>query len=308
MPEIAVKPLADSLDFGYGKISSAAVTLEARSALKKTITSDPNILVPVEAGDDGCGDGREVVTVFSKDTHYNRSLNRSKVFGGGATMAAAITIGTGKGGDRALNTIFSDSIAELSQAGVDFGAHTDEGRNAEKCGCGAIDCAPDALTAALIYENPIRAVIAGLDGVNDSEINAVFVNYRDYVPAFLTRQENFDSARVMDEIITSESKVVKQLGGAHHESGIVLNEVRGYTVNQGLVREATGNQAQTFAVDIWRLQDIAAKLSGGDKKLGQQALLSELVYTLAIAAVLTKGDLPVYKIEQAEVGSTDIRT
>ena len=45
---------------------------------------------------------------------------------------------------------------------MDFGAHTDENAKGENCGCGAIDRAPEAVLAALKYEEPIRGVIEAL--------------------------------------------------------------------------------------------------------------------------------------------------
>jgi hypothetical protein len=50
------------------------------------------------------------------------------------------------------------------------------------------------------------------------------------------------------------------------------------------------------------LQEIAERLTGDNERLRQQALLSELVYTLAIAAVLTKGNLPI------DIIQADLRT
>jgi len=46
----------------------------------------------------------------------------------------------------------------------------------------------------------------------------------------------------------------------------------------------------------WRLEDIALSLSSRDKRQRSQAFLSELIYSLSIAGVLTKGDLPVYMV------------
>lgn len=311
MPQIEVTQIAPGLAFGFGEISKEKISHDDLALVEDTILQNPDILIAVDTDDygnqlddDGCGDGREVKTVFTRDEQFNKSLNRSKVFGGGATMATAIMIGTGNAGEAPLNDVFSASMAKLRQSDVNFGAHTDETANDEKCGCGAIDRAPDALAAALRYERPIRGVIEMLDGVDTTELDTVYDNYREYVPLQLLKSKEYDSAQVMDEIVSKETKVVKQLGGQHLESGIVLNEVEGFTVNQKLVRDVTGSRAQTFAVDVWRLQEIAEKVTSGDPKLSQQAMLSELIYTLAIAAVLTQGDLPVYKIEKAETQST----
>ena len=97
---------------------------------------------------------------------------------------------------------------------------------------------------------------------------------------------------MVGEIIDS-GKIVKELTGKHLEMYIVLNDVEGYTVNQELVREVSGDQVQVFAVDVWRLKELAAELYEQPEEQAL-ALKSMLVYTLAVAATLTKGDLPVY--------------
>ncbi|HEX7633372.1 MAG TPA: hypothetical protein VF401_03530 [Candidatus Saccharimonadales bacterium] len=245
--------------------------------------------------DDGCGDGRGVLTVFSLDKTFKRSLNRRKVFGGAATMSMAILVGTGKSHNKPLDTVYGAAISEMDEADLNFGAHTDEHAAGESCGCGAIDRAPEAWMAAIKYENPIRQVITDL-GVDTTEMDTVYGNIRTYVREDIPRETDYSGRKVMDKIV-QEAKVVKQLGGVHRERRIVLNQVPGFTVNQELIRDKTDERAQIFAVDTWRLQEIADRLAGEDTQLAQQALLSELIYTLAIAAVLTKGDLPVDMIQ-----------
>lgn len=94
-------------------------------------------------------------------------------------------------------------------------------------------------------------------------------------------------------------KVVKQLEGGHKEWFVVLNTAKGFTVNQEAVRAVTGGEVQVFGVDVWRMQDLAERLYPDNPSAQRQAFLSELVYTLAVSATLTKGDLPVYLIEAA---------
>ena len=82
---------------------------------------------------------------------------------------------------------------------------------------------------------------------------------------------------------------------------IIINKVRGKTVNQGIIREISDGVAQVFAVDEWRLRDLSTKLYRTPAEQ-QKAYLSMLVYTLATAATLTKGDLPVFVVsKQAEL-------
>ncbi len=132
----------------------------------------------------------------------------------------------------------------------------------------------------------------------DSEgLDEVFAEYRHYVGDNLPRQSKYSGNKVMEAIIGA-GKVVKRLGGNHRERRVVLNQVKGYTVNQRLIRMVTGSKAQVFGVDAWRLEEISTKMFPDDTVLQHKALLSELVYTLAVSAVLTRGDLPVDMIQE----------
>lgn len=296
-PAFTVTRIIKGFEFGHGQISGLASNNEVLELVDWTIHNQPELLVPIDKDDeghiikdDGCGDGRAVLTVFSLDHVYKRSLNRSKVFGGSATMTTACLIGLGQAGNRPLNQVFATAINTLGQKGLDYGAHTDEHMHGKNCGCGAIDKAPQILFASLKYEIPIRGVITMLSNYV-SGLNDVYGNYRQYVQ-HLAGHPEYSGMEVMDLII-SNSRIVKQLGGTHRECRIVLNTIPGYTVNQKLIRDATQDEAQVFAVDVWRMQDIANKLYVGQPELQHQAFISELIYTVATAAVLTKGDLPV---------------
>jgi hypothetical protein len=238
--------------------------------------------------------------VFRGSHTLKRSLNRAKVFGGALTMAAASRIGMGRAADTDLTIVFEDSITQLNNHHINFGAHTAdhvaEGREDIDAGCGAIDGAPAIIEAAVKYEEPIRASIKAL-GIDDTGLDTVFANYRAYAETLPT-QKSYSGRVIMDKIV-SAGKVVKQLVGAHKECRIVLNNVRDFTINQALVREVTDDQAQVFAVDVWRLTDIANTMYEGLPGEQRAALQSQVVYTLATAAVLTKGDLPVDVIQEA---------
>lgn len=297
-PQFTVRRIAEGFEFGHGQISGRAAERRILAKVDEAIHGNPEILVPIDKddkgrmlADDGCGDGRAVLTVFSLGKRYKRSLNRSKVFGGSAAMAAASIIGSGEAGDHSLNHIFEDSIGVLDNKGLDFGAHTDEHMHGQNCGCGAIDKAPEILLATLKYEVPIRQVVEMLSD-DVTQLNKVYANFRNYVQQ-LANQPGYSGKQVMDTILNNKhSRIVKQLAGNHRECRIVLNKIRNYTVNQKLVRSVTGDQAQIFGVDVWRMEDIAQKLYN-DRTRQQSAFLSELIYTVATAAVLTKGDLPV---------------
>ncbi len=68
-------------------------------------------------------------------------------------------------------------------------------------------------------------------------------------------------------------------------------------MNQGKIRRATDDRAQVFAVDEWRLRQIADKLYDIDEER-EKAYLSMLVYTIATSATLTPGDLPVFVVSK----------
>jgi hypothetical protein len=301
--DFVITRISDGLQFGHGSISGQADSPAVLTRVDKVILNAHDILVPVGRHDngrfiqdDGCGDGREVAQVFAGRKTYKQSLNRSKVFGGSATMTAASLIGTGQVTGQALSSVFSDAIQALEARDIDFGAHIDERASGENCGCGAIDRAPEAILAALKYEQPVRDVLNAL-AVDVAELDTVYHNFRIYVQ-HLPADTIYSGRQVMDQIIRV-GKVVKKLSGEHRERRIILNMVREYTVNQALIREETDGQAQAFAVDIWRLGDIADRLFPESEQRRDQAYLSELIYTVAIAAVLTKGDLPIDVIEAA---------
>jgi hypothetical protein len=306
MPTIKVIKLNEGFEFGHGSISGRdGVEVEILKAVDNSIMTSPAILSLIDKDDqgnviddDGCGDGRGVKTVFSKNIVHKRSLYRAKVFGGAVTMTLAAQIGAGTAERHSLNAAFEQAVDTLIDGDIDFGAHTDEHAVEPNCGCGAIDKAPEILLAALKYKTPIRGVVSYL-GVNDQKLSDVYKNFSRYVKSVLPYQPAYNGSAVMKRIV-DEAKIVKQLGGDHRERRIALNMVRGYTVNQELIREVSGGQAQIFAVDVWRLEDISKGLHIGDKEAQQAALLSELIYTLATAAVLTKGDLPVFVIQSAD--------
>jgi hypothetical protein len=284
------------LGFGSGAISFAArkdaVGAETLARVEALLAS-PEILVPVDTdadgkllADDGCGDGRPAGVVTQDDTQFSRSLNRAKVFGGGATMAAAVAVGLGQAQGQTLSQVFAGAIQLMGQHGLDFGAHTDDHAQAPKSGCGAIDNAPAILQQAVAQEQAIRTTITAL-GIDDADLDDVYENFKAFVAQ---PTENYSGHDVMDSIAANH-KVIKQLTGDHKEMYIVLNMVPTQTINQAKIREVSQDQVQVFGVDMWRVWEIAHAL--GAEKSGQ-AFLAELVYTLATAAVLTAGDLPVY--------------
>lgn len=296
-----VKKLADGLGFGDGSIGvDAASDAEVMRLVDEAVHS-PSLLVPVSVDDvtgqpvedDGCGDGRIYKTVFAElndGVHtFKRSLHRPKVFGGGATMAVSSLIGSGNAESDAEQEIFAHAMATMRQRQIDFGAHTDESADDAHCGCGAIDKFPAILAATVTYRDNITDSIAALN-VSTDGLDKVLDNFAHYAEKHSGEQYN---GHVVADAIVHAGKVVKELAGGHIEKAIVLNTVANYTVDQEFVHAQTNGQADVFAVDVWRMQQIADKLYDSEDER-QTGFLSELVYSMATAAVLTRGNLPVY--------------
>lgn len=305
-PEVVITRKADGLGYGEGPIATRERTDvdEGTIAAGIEVIESPMILVDVDRDkngepidDDGCGDGRGVLEVWEGFTRRFKSLRRAKVFGAGVAMSAADEIGSGRATGKSLKATFLGAIDRLKRAGLNFGGHTDDHAHGPNCGCGAIDKAPDIVRNAIKYEGQIRESIHTL-GIADDGLDGIFGNYRAFDSA-APNYEDFSGAEVMGRV-QEDDRVTKRLEGDHKEFFIVLNMVSGKTVDQEAVRAATGGKLQAFAVDVWRLQEIAEKLHPEDPAAQHQAFMSKLVYTLAVGATLTKGDLPVYVIDPVQ--------
>jgi hypothetical protein len=306
-PQIEAIKVTDGLGFGEGNISGVEGDTEDLQLMDQIITS-PDILIPIDIDDetgakiedDGCGDGRDVGMVLKLGQTLKRSLNRAKVFGGGLAMTAATRIGLGKAQGQTFEQNFDEATHDADAAGVDYGAHTGPSNSPEDSGCGAIDEHPRALENTVIYKSQIKDTLAVL-GVeyegSDTDFEDIIANNAAIVEA--NHNTEYSGSKIMS-IIERAGKVVKQLVHGHTERRIVLNAVEGYTVNQRLIRDATGERAQVFATDIWRLREIATKL-GASPAEQNKAFMAQVIYTLGVAATLTKGDLPVYVINHARV-------
>ena len=316
VPEIQVVKLADGLGMDYKTGTISATELEQKEGnedlgqLTDEAIASANILTPVstdERGDmlddDGCGDGRNVSAIFAYVDNvkhlFKRSLNRAKVFGGGLVMATAARIGFGEAQGQTLNEAMVASKDTLADKEIDFGAHTDNHATGENCGCGAIDKAPLVVAVAAHFRNDIKATIMNnfSESAEDEQlVDSILDNYAAYAQEIA--DQPYSGRAVMKEIVDS-GKLVKELADGHLETRVLLNTIKGYTVDQEYVRRVTGGRAQVFAVDVWRLSELASGLYNAPTEQ-RSAFLSELVYTLGTAAVLTKGDLPVYLIKPAQ--------
>lgn len=301
--DLSVVRLTDKL--GYGDEGGISHERRKNNLTNPDILNDVEsviqsneILVPVDRDkngqmldDDGCGDGRGWRKVFDSVRTYSKSLNRSKVFGGGLTMGVASAIGLGKFAGKNLNQLYKSTKDRFKDKMIGYGAHTDIHAHGESCGCGAIDKAPAVVNNAVKYEAEIRGSIEAL-GVDTNGLDEVFDNYREYSKAI--QGQSYSGKEVADDVL-EDGKIVKELDDDHKEMYIILNMVENFTVNQQLIREVSNGEVQVFAVDVWRMQKLVARLYD-DPDEQKQAFLSQLVHTLAVGATLTAGDLPVYVV------------
>lgn len=289
MPFVIQKILSG---FGYGN-SESTITVRSDEteliAKLDSVLNSPSLLVPLSKDDsgapvqdDGCGDGRMCSQTYTHEY-------RAKVFGGGLTMATATLVGLGTADADSEIDIFRHADALLNERHLDFGAHTDDGAQAPNSGCGAIDKFPQILAASVTYQQQIAASIASL-GINTAGLSDVLQHFATYAAHHAA--DPYSGQQVSAEII-KEGKIVKQLTGEHIEKAVVLNTVAGYTTDQVFVYNEMDGKAEVFAVDVWRMQELADTLYDTPEERSH-AFLSQLVYTLATAAVLTRGNLPVY--------------
>ena len=331
--------IAEELPFGDGAIDGNKIIGDAerddpgvRNRVEAFIRS-PEVLVDVETLDDGCSDGRFFAgNVLRHGRELMRAAvnkTRPKVFGGGSAMAMADIVGSGEADGTPLREVFRRGIGVLQKQRIEYGAHTDShaseahlGGRDENSGCGAIDKADPSIRAIGTYGSQMRTVLSlirshivksdsqNATGLSDllveDHTGAIIKDFGDYVAAGGTA--DYRGGEVIDDIV-DDGKIVKELGGGHLEGYIIINCVRGKTVDQGAIREISKGKIDVFVIDAWRLQDLAAGLHPAGADSGeteesaapkrQRAFQSMLLYTLGVSAVLTNGKLGTFVIMPA---------
>lgn len=269
----------EGLGFGSGgtsiqeQIEKGILTAEAPQHIYDVLTHDPNAFKAVEADDDGCGDGRPWRKIISMTLEKGRdkiklhktSLLRAKVFGGGLVTASSMWRAI-KGMPNDGETVGQDRkvmATALDKRSFKHGAHSDDHAHGNNCGCGAIDNYPLVTANAVKYRKEITGVLEGLYGnefqENKNAIESVFGIYET-----LAKDDDYFSdasgKQSMEQILRSGA-VVKELSGNHLEETIVINNVRGTTLDQAYftqevknacVEERKPQTIQAFSVDIWR--------------------------------------------------------
>lgn len=303
----------EGLGYGEGGISAKKrledpndpLTPEIMDDVDTTITG-ADILVPIESDDDGCPDGRRAGRLLKGIQLLEKTYHRAKTFGGGLTMSVSSQIGLGRA-KSGLRRLFRSESDELEAAGLNYGAHTHKHASGHKSGCGAVDEAPAIIANASVYGEQIAGTLGAIKGIlakdgidaNKNNIDEVRQNYRTYNSEH--SDEGYSGKAVIEETALEKDKVVAELERDHLEVAIVINRVKGMTVDQELVRSVTGDVAQVFPIDLPRKLDIVNKrYADEDEGVKSKAVLSMLVYALSTAATLTDGSLRVYVIEPVE--------
>lgn len=315
------------LGFGEGgitvkdQIKEGILTIDTPRHIHEILTHDSATFKRVEADDDGCGDGRPWTKIIQEDGQgtiheYTKSLLRAKVFGGGMVTGASM-LRTIYGAPLDGETVGQDrqGISEdFAAKEFKHGAHSDNHAEGDKCGCGAIDLYPTITRNAIKYRpaivDTLRAVYGDQLDDNQAAINQAFDVYES-----LSRDEDYfsdaDGKSSMKQILLAKA-VVKELDGHHIEETIVLNDIPDTTLDQHYFTETVKNAStitkprivQAFCIDIWRgeqIADVVTQIALEEDPSRDAEYTRKLAYadfmirTLAVAATLTAGDLPVYR-------------
>ncbi len=287
--------------------------------------SDVFVAVDPEAKDDGCGDGRPVGRIFKRITtatgeikEFGHSLLRAKLFGGGLIASSSMWRSV-EGVPTNGQTVMGDRqflAAQLKLAAINYGAHTDNQARGEKCGCGAIDHYDEISRNVARYKQQITGTLRMLYGdkfaENESAISDVFDVYDQLNDAYF----NGASGRETMDFIDRDGAIIKEVSDGHLEDFIVLNDIEGTTLDQGMLRKKLSSRGvtptiQAFVVDVWRgrmyaelVADIAAERGIGRGLAYKRAFADFLIRTCAVSATLTAGDQPVIYRSSVSVATT----
>lgn len=322
----------NGMGYGEGAISTAdqlktgELTEQALAVAMEIVQERPEVFcaVDADANDDGCGDGRPAAKVFrylkrhgeTIVEEYKKSRRRAKLFGGGLPVASSMWRVL-QGLPSPAESVLQDRIAmadDLTSLGIAFGAHNDNHAQGDACGCGAIDNYPKVTANAAKYREEITQTLRVLYGDSFDENEVAIKEVFDFYEALQSIAPSYfrdAGGRQTMDIIQDHGAVIKMLVDAHEEDLIVANDIDGTTFDQrafdALMQEKLGEDApevQVFAVDTWRgrmyadamLKLAAEKLPHADADVVRKKAYADFLIrsTLAVAATLTRGDLPVF--------------
>ncbi len=121
------------------------------------------------------------------------------------------------------------------------------------------------------------------------------------------RNANYSPKDMLDiELAQNEGKSTEVLEGAHDERVLVLNWVRGTTVDRDALLKETGKGA--FVVDMWYLEDVARAMVAGRPDANEMfsAIYDNLVaFQVAVYAELCDGSHPVISLSEQGDSATE---
>jgi hypothetical protein len=327
-----------SLGYGVGSISYNAKADEMTNNLlyqAERLINSGECLVDVEEQDDGCGDGRPAdEVVFCKDdgqiearpiTAKSPVHERAKVFGGGYIISHVMDLALGRK-SHDLDEDLKRGVDELDKVGIHCGVHTGQHRHAGAVDCGANDREAEILANALDPQLTTKIMTTAkslAEQMNQPLGDHVLEKALNNFEAALADKDYFAKSSgksrlrtVMEQLKAEQMKrgdqshplaVSKNLFGDHHEAYVVLNFAEGKTFSQKLFRQQLAEQfpdlpaeqlPQVFTTDFARIKKIAVAKTDNAADF-QIALSAGLVYSIATAATLTDGSLPMYVAGQA---------
>ena len=195
----------------------------------------------------------------------------------------------------------SHVVSVMNTMGWVMGVHNDD-HGDDLHGCGAIDRRPEIIATALKYKDDI-AEAASLLGVGRGDINLTNIIFEEREKGdYFNGYDGAAQQKYLEE--ECENVARKELTGKHQEAYVVINTRKGVTFDQESFRQsmvdkygADSKLPQVFVVDIWQAEsmiDALAKKGHIDEGKKSSAMAAVTIYTLATAATLTDGTLPVF--------------
>lgn len=181
---------------------------------------------------------------------------------------------------------------ELKKMGFKIGGHDADSHSDKGCGCGAEDVLdsphmsePSIIRYMIQRGDDIRTFLSsnGIE-VDDGTHKLLLKN------ATRLFQEGYatNGAELRDAMESVDGETaIETLTGPHFEFNLALNTQSGTTLNRDKLREAFGNEYQTFGLDIWALENAAKATSLTEREVVQK-FAAMLYYNVATAAVLSK--------------------
>jgi hypothetical protein len=311
-------------------------------SLKKRIAADPKFaakvdkvlkpanlkkyIVPVDPkAPTRCVDGR-LTAGWEDFNEEERKYLGPKVAGGTAHAALAHRIVDTEKLKKDL--IFEHDIKKVveryKEIGIGFGGHVDNNQKGWNTGCGAVDNINKILERVQLPEpqEQLRGLAKLILG-NTYEhhmVNEVVgrMLYLDALkPSYMPKEGRvvtgeFLYKKTVVDLLRKEAgskDAVPQLCGAHGEVAVVLNFVKGTTVDTDRFSFDNKNEIQVFGLDIWEIYEEAARLfpyNMHDFPLVQQSeifervehIITRTLLGIATLMVLTDGSLKVVTVKK----------